>query len=64
MNLENPSELGEPPVEAAEEAFTVVEIVDEPSEEGKAVEEIRTGAKPVHVDVEEIEQELSPFLSL
>ena len=46
LNLENPSDLGEPPVEVAREAPTVVEIVDEPSEEGKAVEEIRTGAKP------------------
>jgi len=26
----------------------VVEILDEPSEEGKAVEELRTGASPIH----------------
>ena len=52
LNLENPSDLGEPPVEAIGEAPTVVEILDEPSVEGKAVEEIRTGAEPVLVDVE------------
>jgi len=52
LNLKNPSNLGEPPVEAAREAPTVVEIVDEPSAEGKAVEEIRTGAEPVLESVE------------
>ena len=41
LNLENPS-LGEP----------LVEIEDEPSVEGKAVEELGTGDEPVFVDVE------------
>ena len=43
-------ECGEPPVEAAGEAPTVVKIVDVSSEEGMAVEE-RTGTEPVHEDV-------------
>ena len=41
-------DLGEPPVEAAGEVPTMVEILDEPSEEGKAVKELRTWASPVH----------------
>ena len=60
LNLENPSDLGEPPVVVAREAPIVVEIVDEPSEEGKAVKEIRTGAEPVHVDAEEIRTGAEP----
>ena len=62
MNLENPSDLGEPPVEATGDPPTVMKIVDEPSVEGKAVEEIRTGAEPVHVDVEEIRTGAEPVL--
>jgi len=41
-------DLGEPPVEVAGVAPTVVEIFDEPSKKGKAVEELRTGASPVN----------------
>jgi len=48
LNLENSSDLGVPPVEAAGESPGVVEISDEPSVEGKAVEEVRTGESPVH----------------
>jgi len=44
-------DLGEPSVEAAREPPTVVEILDEPSQEGMAVEE-RAGTEPVHEDVE------------
>jgi len=62
LNLENPSDLGEPPVEAAGDPPTVMEIVDEPSVEGKAVEEIRTGVEPIHVDVKEIRIGAEPIL--
>jgi len=62
LNSKNSSDLGEPLVEAVGEAPTVVEIMDEPSVEGKAVEEIRTGAEPVHVDVEEIRTGAKPVL--
>ena len=42
------ADLGEPLVEAAGESPAVVEIGDELSMEGKAVEELGTGASPVH----------------
>jgi len=48
LNLENPSDLGEPPIEAAGEVPAMMEIEEEPSVEGNAVEELRTGASPVH----------------
>ena len=48
LELENLSDLGEPPVEAAGEAPAVVEIGDELSVEEKAVEELGIGASPVH----------------
>ena len=48
LNLENPSDRGEPPVEVGEEAPTVVEIADEPFVEGKAIEELGIGDSPVH----------------
>ena len=47
IDLENVSDLGEPPVEAAGEAPSVMEIGDEPSVEGKVVEELGTGDSPV-----------------
>ena len=52
LNPENPSDLGEPPVEAAKEAPAMVEIEDEPSIEEKTAEEIGTGDEPVLTDVE------------
>jgi len=52
LNLENPSDLGEPPVEATGEAPAMVEIEEEPSVEGKSVEELGTGDEPVLADVE------------
>jgi len=48
LGLENLSGLGEPPVEAAGEVPDVVKIRDEPSVEGKAVEELGTGDSPIH----------------
>jgi len=48
LGLKNLSDLGEPPVEAAGEVPTVVEIRDEPSVEGKTVEELGTRDSPVH----------------
>jgi len=47
IDLKNVSDLGEPPVEAAGEAPVVMEIGDEPSVEGKVVEELGTGDSPV-----------------
>ena len=48
IDLGKEFDLGEPSVEAAGESPGVVEISDEPSVEGKAVEEVRTGESPVH----------------
>jgi len=62
LNLENPSDLGEPLVEATGEAPTVVEIVNEPFVEEMVIEEISTGAEPIHADVEEIRTGAEPVL--